>query len=178
MSIQSSQNIDLPKLAGEWRLDGAHSTVEFRSTAMWGLLKVKGKFTSVRGDGHVESDGTVHGKLEIDAASVDTGNKKRDTHLRSNDFFDGARHPSITFDLERTRPSSDRLRLGGTLSILGKGQPVELDAEIVDRDAARLTIRAKHTLDRSRWGVDFRKKGMTKMATEIELSLRFQKISN
>jgi polyisoprenoid-binding protein YceI len=175
MSIQSNRIVDLPDLAGEWRLDGAHSTVVFRSTSMWGLLRVKGRFTSMRGDARVETDGTVRGNLLIDASSLDTGNAKRDTHLRSEDFFDVARHSSIAFDLERVRPSSDGLHLGGTLSILGTSQPVELDVEIVDRDATGLTIRTKHTLDRSRWGIDFKKNGMTKMATGLELSLRFLK---
>jgi hypothetical protein len=128
---------------------------EFRSTAMWGLVT----FTSVRGDRLVEFDGPVRGTLFIDAAWIDIGNKKQDTHLRSKDFFDVAQHPSVTFDLERTRPSSDRIDLGGTLSILRKGQPLEFDAEIVDRDATGLTIRGKHTLDRSRWGSTSRSTG-------------------
>jgi polyisoprenoid-binding protein YceI len=175
MSNQSSRIVDLPDLAGEWRLDDAHSTVVFRSTSMWGLLRVKGRFTSMRGDARVEADGTVHGNLVIDASSLATGNAKRDRHLRSEDFFDVARHSSIAFDLERVRPSSDGLQLGGMLSILGTSQPVELDVEIVDRDATGLTIRTQHTLDRSRWGIDFKKNGMTKMATGLELSLRFLK---
>jgi polyisoprenoid-binding protein YceI len=176
MSSQNSRIVvDLPKLAGEWRLDSVQSTVDFRSSSLWGLYKVKGRFTSMGGDARVESDGTVSGKLVIDASSVDTGNVKRDTHLRSEDFFLVARHPTIAFDLDRTRLSADGLHLGGTLSILGKSQPVELDAEIVDRDATGVTIRTKHTLDRSRWGIDFKKNGMTKMATGLEFSLRFLK---
>jgi polyisoprenoid-binding protein YceI len=175
MSIQSNGIVDLPDLAGEWKLDGAHSTIIFRSTSLWGLLKVKGKFTSMRGDGRVETDGTVRGNIQIDASSLATGNVKRDTHLRSEDFFDVTRYPSIVFDLERIRPSSHGLHVGGTLSILGKSQPVELDVELVDRDATGLTIRSQHTLDRSRWGIDFKKNGMTKMATGLEFSLRFLK---
>jgi polyisoprenoid-binding protein YceI len=175
VSIQNNRIVELSDLAGAWKLDGAHSTVVFRSTSMWGLLKVKGEFTSMRGDARVGTDGTVRGNLLIDASSLATGNLKRDTHLRSEDFFDVARHSSIVFDLERIHPSSDGFHLEGTLSILGKSQPVQLDIEIVDRDATGLTIRTKHTLDRSRWGIDFRKNGMTKMATGLELSLRFLK---
>ena len=175
MSIQSNRIVDVPELAGEWRLDSAHSTVAFRSTSLWGLLKVKGRFTSIRGEGRVDTDGTVRGNLLIDASSLATGNVKRDTHLRSEDFFDVTRHPSIVFDLERIHPSSDGIHLGGTLTILGKSQPVELDVEIVDRDATGLTIRTTTTLDRSRWGINFKRNGMTKMATGLELTLRFVK---
>jgi polyisoprenoid-binding protein YceI len=175
MSKQSSR-IDLPSLVGNWGLVGDGSTVRFRATVFWGLLKVKGKFNTMTGRGSIDSEGLIYGDLSIDASSIDTGNVKRDTHLRSQDFFDVAQNPAILFELERVRPSSEGLLLAGTLSILGNVHPVEVDAQLEEVNASELTIRSTLELDRSRWGVDFKKKGMTKMATDLEISLHFIRV--
>src|SRR6202035_6197695 len=68
---------------------------------MWGLAPVKGAFREVTGSGTVTPAGEVSGRIEIGAASIDTGNAKRDKHLRSDDFFLSDKFPVITFDLDR-----------------------------------------------------------------------------
>ena len=83
-------------LAGAWTLDESRSTIGLRSKSMWGLVPVKGVFRQVSGKGSVLADGQVSGIVTVAAASIDTKNKRRDTHLRSADFFDSQTHPQIT----------------------------------------------------------------------------------
>jgi polyisoprenoid-binding protein YceI len=119
MTMQSGNPIDLSQLAGEWSLDGSRSSVSFGSSSLWGLVKVKGEFTGLSGEAHVEPNGTVRGRLVIDASSVDTGSKKRDNHLRSDDFFAVATHPEIVFELSGLAPGPDQHHLSGTLHMIG-----------------------------------------------------------
>ena len=78
---------------GLWQLDPSATTVAVRQKTMWGLVTVKGAFTAVTGQGEVRADGSAVGTLTLRAASLDTGNAKRDTHLKSADFFDADNHP-------------------------------------------------------------------------------------
>src|SRR5258708_7911132 len=106
------------KLAGSWTLDPSRSTVALRSKSMWGLAPVKGVFRQVTGEGTVSPA----------AASVDTKNNKRDTHLRSADFFDSDTYPHITFRVDQIRPSGQGVTVAGTLTVRDRTRPVSLDA--------------------------------------------------
>jgi len=75
-------------LAGEWVLDPRKSSIRLTSRSMWGLAPVNGVFREVSGNGTVTPGGEVSGTVTVTAASIDTGNTRRDTHLRSADFFD------------------------------------------------------------------------------------------
>ena len=72
--------------------------------AMWGLAKVKGRFNAVEGSGVIGEDGTVSGTLVFDAKSIDTKNKRRDTHLRSGDFFEVEKYPTFTYAATVSQP--------------------------------------------------------------------------
>jgi polyisoprenoid-binding protein YceI len=175
MTEQSGQMTDLSQFAGDWVLDGSRSSVSFRSSSLWGLVKVKGKFTGLHGEAHVDPSGTVRGRLVIDASTVDTGHKKRDRHLRSDDFFAVARYAEIVFELGGLEPGPDKYRLSGTLRVIGNSQPLELVAQVRDRDASGLSLHAQTSVDRSLWGVAFRKNGMVNMSTALEISARFDR---
>jgi polyisoprenoid-binding protein YceI len=175
MTSQPSQTIGLSQFAGEWVLDGSRSSVTFRSSNFWGLLKVKGEFTSLSGEATIDPSGTVHGQLAIDATSVNTGNTKRDNHLRSDDFFAVAKHPKIIFELNAIAPGSETHRIGGTLRIIGNSQPLDLDARLQDLGDSGLTLHIQTTVDRSRWGVTYRKQGMTNMNTALDITARFDR---
>jgi polyisoprenoid-binding protein YceI len=85
---------DIQQLAGtRWRLDPSRSTAEFRVPNVWGLTTVRGRFQRL--DGWLEIDDNRRWRMELtlDAASLDTGNRRRDRHLRSADFFDAQDHP-------------------------------------------------------------------------------------
>jgi polyisoprenoid-binding protein YceI len=80
-----------------WRLDPDRSTAEFRVPNFWGLMKVRGGFDRLSGWLEIGEQGQRRIELTIDATSLNTGNDKRDEHLRSDDFFDTERHPTVRF---------------------------------------------------------------------------------
>jgi polyisoprenoid-binding protein YceI len=111
-----------------WRIDPTRSSVEFHVPNFWGLATVKGKFE--RYDGTLELDKTPAIELTIDAASLNTNNKKRDTHLRSGDFFDVANHAEVRFVSDSATLSGQQLKVQGHLHAAGKSIPVDLDATV------------------------------------------------
>ena len=111
-----------------WRIDPTRSSVEFHAPNFWGLATVKGKFE--RYDGTLELYTTPAIELTIDAASLNTNNKKRDTHLRSGDFFDVATHPRVRFVSDSATLSGQQLKVRGHLHAAGKSIPVDLDATV------------------------------------------------
>jgi polyisoprenoid-binding protein YceI len=93
-----------------------------------GLSKVRGQFTSYRGE--VEGDPSdvtsAHARIEIDTASVDTGSPDRDGHLKSADFFDVVNYPTITFVSKSIERQGDDYKVVGDLTIKDQTRPVEL----------------------------------------------------
>ena len=80
-----------------YTIDPVHSSIAFNIRHF--VAKVPGKFSKVSGTITVDRDNPASNRAEatIEVASIDTGNQKRDTHLRSGDFFDAARFQSMTF---------------------------------------------------------------------------------
>ena len=92
-------------------------------------MTVKGEFAEVRGEGEVTDDGAVSGRIDISAASLHTGIKKRDDHLRSAEFFDVERFPEFSVIVVAADPAD--------------GDGVDLSADIVIKDVShRLPLRA------------------------------------
>jgi polyisoprenoid-binding protein YceI len=85
-----------------WTIDTAHTSVAFVVRHM-GLSKVRGLFKSFSGevDGDPGDLTSANGRVEVDVASIDTGNADRDSHLRSADFFDVDKHPTMVFETKR-----------------------------------------------------------------------------
>ena len=110
-----------------WIIDPAHSSAEFRVPSFWGLVKVKGQFDSIDGWLEIGDDGSRRLELVIDAASVNTGNSKRDEHLRGADFFDTERHPDVRFVSSHVSDAGDSdLRVQGELLAAGGRVVLEL----------------------------------------------------
>ena len=116
--------------AGTWKIDSAHSSVVAVAKHMM-VAKTRGHFGSFSGTLHVgETPQESWVEVDIDAATIDTGVEMRDDHLRSSDFLDVEKHPTITFhstQLEVT--GDDTFRLHGDLTIRGVTQPVTLEVE-------------------------------------------------
>jgi polyisoprenoid-binding protein YceI len=112
-----------------WRIDPDHSEIRFSIRHLM-VSTVKGKFHTFQGDliydHQLEQPAGVI--VEIDAASIDTGQVQRDIHLRSGDFFDVENFPHIRFasrDVEAI--GSDHYRVHGDLRLRRETQPVVLD---------------------------------------------------
>ena len=118
-----------------WQLDPAHTLVEFSGKHMM-FTTVKGHFKSVRGtillDEADLSRSSV--EVEIDTPSLYSGVESRDNHLKSPDFLDIERYPTITFKSTRVELlSSDRAKVFGDLTIRGITREVILDTELSGR---------------------------------------------
>ncbi|MFF4360482.1 YceI family protein [Streptomyces sp. NPDC001604] len=159
---------------GVWQLDAAASTVALRHKTMWGLVTVKGTFGAVGGQGEVQPDGSATGTLTLDAATLDTKNKKRDEHLRSADFFDTANHPEITFAVRSAKPGAgDTVEVSGQLTVRGISRPQTLTARLAGADADALTLEAEFTVDRGEFGLGWNQLGMIRGLTTVAATLRF-----
>jgi polyisoprenoid-binding protein YceI len=123
------EGISLPE-PGEWQLDPAHTSVEFVARHLM-VSKVRGRFGNVSGTIHVAEDPTESWVVvDIDTDSLETGDEKRDEHLRSPDFFDVERYPKITFRSTRLEGESPgRFLVHGDLTVHGVTRPVSLGAE-------------------------------------------------
>ncbi|MDQ0583991.1 YceI family protein [Streptomyces rishiriensis] len=159
---------------GLWQLDASASTVALKHKSVWGLVTVKGVFATVNGGGEVAADGTVSGTLVLDAASVDTKNAKRDTHLRSADFFDVETYPEITFAVRAAELGADRsVKVSGQLTVRGVSRPQDFTARLSQVDADAVTLDATFTVDRNEFGITLNQLGMMGGLTTITTTLRF-----
>jgi polyisoprenoid-binding protein YceI len=111
-----------------WQIDTAHSLVEFSIRHMM-VSNVKGRFTGLSGTiVDAEGDPKLSSvKAAIDVTTLITGDPKRDEHLRSPDFFDAAKYPSITFESRRIAGSRESFTIIGDLTIHGQTREVTLD---------------------------------------------------
>ena len=155
----------LPDLTGSvWRVDPARSRVEFRVRHFWGLMTVTGHFTRFTGNLDMNGDPVIG--LEIEAASVDTGNAKRDTHLRSGDFFDAEAHPLITFASEEVTVRGDRLEVTGVLRAAGHGVRMAFGADL-KADGDDLAVEVTTSADQRQLGMTWSPMGIMKSPTTM-----------
>jgi polyisoprenoid-binding protein YceI len=146
---------------GSWRLDPDRTELTFRSRTLWGLANVKGVFTKADGTGQASAPDLVSGRLEIDAASVSTGIRQRDAHLRSADFFDVEAFPKIEFVVDSAvLTDSETVELHGELMIKGIGRRLDLSANVTKLDDGALRLATTTTVNRREFGVDGNLVGM------------------
>ena len=138
--------------AAVWTLDPSGTTIEFRTRSFWGLLKISGSFKAVEGTARV-TEARVEGTMVIDAASIDTGNKKLDQHLRSPDWFESELHPTFVFILQAATPMRDAaIRLDGSFVVRGHSRPLEIVATVVEAQADTLELKSVVQIDPARPG--------------------------
>jgi polyisoprenoid-binding protein YceI len=112
-----------------WKIDPAHTNVEFSVRHLM-IATVKGRFTDVSGTVKIDEADLSRSEIDvtINVASIDTREQQRDAHLRSADFFDVEKYPTMTFRSTRVEPGQDgRLTVVGDLTIRGITKPVTLD---------------------------------------------------
>lgn len=118
-----------------WHFDPAYTTVEFVVRNLW--YNVKGRFRTIEGSIVFDEDDIRRSSVNatIRADSIDTGNKRRDTHLLASDFLDVAQFPDIEFKSTSVARGRDRdsLDLEGTLIVRDKRVPIALAVNEMDR---------------------------------------------
>ena len=162
----------LATLTGSWALDPARSSVQLTSKAM-GLFPVRGRFREVSGTGTIGPDGQASGTLTMAAASIDTGLTRRDTHLRSADFFDSDQHPDITFTAQRVRPAGPGAGVIGALTVRGTTRPLSFEAAVSAPAEGEIVLDTTVPVNRADFGLTWNMLGMTAMLSTVTVHAVF-----
>jgi polyisoprenoid-binding protein YceI len=148
-------------VAGTWEVDPNHTQLQFIARHMM-VAKVRGKFEKwdIKLEiGEKPEDSTV--TAVIDTASLNSGVEDRDNHLRSGDFFDVEKYPTMTFrstKVERTRDNT--FQVSGDFTIRNVTKPLTFDVEYEGLWAdpwggTRIAFTAKTEIEREDWGVSW-----------------------
>jgi polyisoprenoid-binding protein YceI len=147
-----------------WGFDLVHSSIKFSVRHLM-VSKVHGRFG--QWEGHFEFDeanpSRSRASVRIDAASIETKEKDRDTHLRSGDFLDVEKHPDITFESTSVAALRDgHFQVTGVLTIRGAARAVLLEVEYAGRakdpwGGERAGFVARTAIDRKDFGLTWNK---------------------
>jgi len=145
-------------LTGTYDIDASHSRLGFAAKHAM-VATVRGGFKVYSGEVYLDEAQPENSwaKVEIDVASVDTGNADRDAHLRTPDFFDIENHPTITFQSTKVEKVDDDVyTLIGDLTINGKTNPVSVEWELTGTSTDpwggyRAGFEGKATVNRRDW---------------------------
>ena len=165
-----------PVSSKRWSIDDDASSVEFAVKTFWGLGTVRGRFDTFGGSYEVGPEGTKI-ELTIEAGSVDTGNKTRDKHLRSGDFFHVEEHPHVRFTSTRVREAGDgTMHVEGGLEASGKVVPLEFDAR-VRAVGEELEVEATATVDQRQFGMSDGQLGMIRQPATLHVRARLTSLA-
>ncbi|MBE7452417.1 MAG: YceI family protein [Kofleriaceae bacterium] len=165
-------------------IDPTHSTAGFLVRHMV-VSKVRGSFKSFSGTIAYDPDAIERSsvQVELDVASIDTREEKRDAHLRSADFFDAEHHPRLTFRSTAVkRTGKDTLEVTGDLTMRGVTHPVVLKVEELGGGKDpwgndRLAWSAHTTVNRKEWGLNWNQvleAGGVLVSEKVEIELDIQ----
>ena len=146
--------------ASTWNIDPAHSGAEFKVKHMM-IANVRGKFSGISGVLHrFEADHTQSIlEVSIDASTVNTQDAQRDGHLKSADFLDVEKFPTMTFKSTHIEKKGDGFAVTGDLTIRGVSKPVVLNVEEVSEPAkdpwgnTRIGLTATAKINRKDFGL-------------------------
>jgi polyisoprenoid-binding protein YceI len=169
--------------ADTYKIDPAHTSIGF-SVRHLGLSNVKGQFKEFTGaivldDGKItEASGTIQVK------SVDTGVQKRDDHLRTADFLDAAKYPTITFKTKRIEMAGAQIVMIADFTMRGVTKELRLPANLAGpaKDPwgnLRVGLGAKTKLNRKDYGINYHQvleTGAMAVGEEVELEINAEAI--
>ncbi|MFI5545724.1 YceI family protein [Streptomyces sp. NPDC051815] len=168
---------------GHWELDPAHSSIGFTARHI-GLARIHGRFNTFAGAVRIADrmeDSTMH--VIIDAASIDTGMRLRDDHLRSGDFLDAVRHPTVEFYSERfIHRTGSRWAVAGALTLHGVSRSVTLDTQYLGlgtgmEGEVRAACRATAELHREDFTLNWQSllaQGIAAIGSSVDVTLDVQ----
>ncbi len=147
-----------------YTVDKDHSKIGFSVRHMM-ISNVTGNFKDFDGSFTFDAakDTLTDGKFEAKTASINTDNVKRDEHLKSADFFDAAKYPTVTFaDTKLKKVSKDKYKWSGTLTMHGVSKPATFDLEKLGtvKDPwgnMRAGFAATTKIKRGEWGLNWNK---------------------
>jgi len=177
--------LPLSAFASTWTIDPDHTTAQFKVRHLM-ISNVKGVFEKVSGTLNLDDKDITRSKVDvsIDVASINTNIKKRDDHLRSPEFFDAVKFPSMTFASTKVeKASKDKLKVTGNLTIKGVSKVVVLTVdgptgEVKDPwGNSRRGASAATTINRKDFGVNWNKtmdNGGTLVGEEVATQLEVE----
>jgi polyisoprenoid-binding protein YceI len=114
-----------------YQIDTSHSVAAFSVKHLM-VSNVRGELGAVTGTVVYDKDDVAKSTVEasIDVKAISTRDEKRDGHLKSPDFFDVAKFPTITFKSTKVEKAGDKLKVSGDLTMRGVTKPVTLDVEV------------------------------------------------
>jgi polyisoprenoid-binding protein YceI len=164
----------------KWVIDPDHSVAVF-SIRHFEIANVHGHFNKITGTIHFDPADVAHSSVEvtIDAASICTGIKKRDDHLRSPDFFDIEKYPKILFKNTEIKISdSNQCKVNGELTIREVTKPIILKVEYFGPikspfGATSLGFSAKTRINREDFGITWNMamEGGVAVGRDVEITL-------
>jgi len=166
-----------------YNLDPAHSTVGFNVTHMV-INTVHGKFNDFSGNVSLEGKLLKEATGTIQTKSIDTGIDRRDNHLRSPDFFDVAKFPTITFQSKRVEQQGDQTVIIGDFTMHGVtkeiSMPVTVKGPIKDPwGNSRIGLQARTKLNRREYGLKYNQAletGGLVVSDEVELEINAEAV--
>jgi polyisoprenoid-binding protein YceI len=162
----------LLSVPGRWSIDSSATHAGFVSHTLWGLIPVRGSLSARSGHLLVEPSG-ASGELVLDAASVDTGIRLRDLHLRTRDYFDAARHPDVRFVAHTLNAlGPERIAVAGELTVAGHTAPLMLECSTRLPGPERVELTTQVQVDRRRFSMSGgRLPGMTPVGVVLALEV-------
>lgn len=137
-----------------FRIQPEASDVGFKATSR--LMNVDGKFSGITGEVTLDpkDPATAVITLTIESASIDTGIGMRDRHLRSADFLDGARFPTMTFESQRVEVVGPRATVTGQLTLHGVTREIVVPVDVRFSESA-LVATGEFQLNRRDYGINY-----------------------
>jgi polyisoprenoid-binding protein YceI len=169
-----------------WQVDGVHSSVGLTVRHMV-ISKVRGRFTRWSAKLQLDTQDLPRASVEVDleAASIDTGVADRDTHLRSPDFLDAQKYPTLKYRSRRVEAASkERLRVVGDLTIRDVTREVVLDVEYGGRGKdpwgnERVGFTASASINRKDFGLTWNQAletGGVLVADKVDIEIELQAV--
>lgn len=167
-----------------YRIDVGHSELTFRIRHM--MSRVNGTFREWSGDITADpadwSTGSVN--VTIQSATIDTRHERRDQDLRSDNFFDAANHPTITFRSTKVEVRGNQIIVTGDLTMRGITKPLVLTGEFLGRQGAgtareRIGFSASGKLDRTAYGIVWNRAvegGGVLLGDDVEVSIAVEAV--
>ena len=166
---------------GTWKFDPYHTQVEF-SAKHFGMMTVRGNFQELTASGEIHPDQPERSKFEatINTASIRTHNEQRDNDLRSSNFLEIDKYPTMTFKSTRVEHvEGDRYKVTGDLTIKGTTRPVSFDVirygELNDPTMMghRISYQATTRINRKDFGMNFDaiRDGRLVVSNEVDITI-------
>jgi polyisoprenoid-binding protein YceI len=181
---QAAAATKVPAGATRWQVDPNHSDLSFYIRHLAG--RVRGSIAVWQGEIVADLGNLATGSVDIFAypGTIDTGNRDRDDHLRSDDFFDVANYPTIRFTSTEVKANGSALTITGDLTVKGVTKRVTLAGKlsgITKKDMsgkARVGFQASTTINRKDFGLTWNKmvEGTTMLGDDVEVEIAVEAV--